>query len=475
MPRVPWLLLLVAHAGYAAPPVTYQVRVDPEHERLDVSVCVPNAAATRRFFAGDERAVQLLGEPTRTSGGEVRREGEALVVSAWRAHECLRYTTELGAVAAEGRRALVRRVGPDFALDPGLVLWRPEYLQTERDAELTFELPEGWSVSAPWTPLDQAPHRRFRLGTSSPEYPAWIALGPFAEQLVDAGAGRYRLALLGTMDAAQRTKVAEHVRRSALEVSNVFPRVFALEPQVLVVPVGPSREASPFGMSNRGGAYAVSGLVDPQQPEASYRDSWTFVHEFTHGVHPHLGGAGRWISEGIATYYQNVLRARSGRLTELEAWDELDAGFERGRKDRSELALADLSARMGRLGHYMRGYWSGTALVMMADVELRTRKERPSSLDAALNAYLACCRAREQEAEPDAFLATLDREVGGEVFSTLYRRLATQSEFPDLGEAYRTLGLRHATPKVALDQTDRDAVALRRAIMGVSAETNGGR
>jgi len=324
-------------------------------------------------------------------------------------------------------------------------------------------------VSAPWTAIDPAPHRRFKLGTVSPEYPAWVAFGPFEEQSIDVGAGRFRLALLGTLDEAQRAKVTAHVRDSALEVTGTFPRAFALAPQVLVLPVGPAREASPFGMSNRGGAYAVTGLVDPLKSEAEYRDSWTFVHEFTHGVHPHLGD-GRWISEGIATYYQNVLRARSGRLTEAEAWDELDAGFERGRKDKSELSLEDLSARMGRLGHYMRGYWSGTALVMMADVELRTREGNPSSLDAALNAYLACCRAREDEAEADAFLATLDRQVGGEVFSTLYRRLSTQSEMPDLAETYRKLGLRHATPKVAIDADDADAAALRHAIMAPAAK-----
>jgi hypothetical protein len=286
-----------------------------------------------------------------------------------------------------------------------------------------------------------------------------------AERVFDAGAGRFRLALLGTMDETQQRRVVAHVRESALEVSDVFPRAFALAPQVLVLPVGPSREASPFGMSYRGGAYAVAGLVDPSKGDAEYRDSWTFVHEFTHGVHPHLGSEGRWISEGIATYYQNVLRARSGRMTEAEAWDELDAGFERGRKDKSELALEDLSARMGRLGHYMRGYWSGTALVMMADVELRTRAKDPSSLDAALNAYLECCRAREEEAEPAAFLATLDRQVGGEVFSTLYRKLAKQPGFPDLTEAYRKLGLRHATPKVSIDDDDAAASRLRRAIM----------
>jgi predicted metalloprotease with PDZ domain len=170
-----------------------------------------------------------------------------------------------------------------------------------------------------------------------------------------------------------------------------------------------------------------------------------------------------------------VLRARSGRLTEAEAWDELDAGFERGRRDKSDLTLSDLSMRMGRLGHYMRGYWSGTALVMMADVELRTRRDDPSSLDAALNAYLACCRAHEEEAEPDAFLAELDRQVGGEVFSTLYRRLASQSEFPDLADTYRKLGLRHATPKVSIDDTDEDTRRLRTGIMRGTAPAQGDR
>ena len=102
---------------------------------------------------------------------------------------------------------------------------------------------------------------------------------------------------------------------------------------------------------------------------------------------------------------------------------------------------------------------------MMADVALRTRADNPSSLDQALNAYLACCRMHEDEAEPAAFMATLDRQVGGEVFATLYRKLAGQSEFPDLEAAYRTLGLRHASPKVQIDDSDPEAVALRHAIM----------
>ena len=37
------------------------------------------------------------------------------------------------------------------------------------------------------------------------------------------------------------------------------------------------------------------------------------------------------LAEGLATYYQNVLRARAGLLTPSEAWEQIDAGFARGR------------------------------------------------------------------------------------------------------------------------------------------------
>src|SRR5438045_9586844 len=82
MPRGTWLLLLAAQAGWAAPPVTYQVRADAAGDRLDVSVCVPAAAEARRFVAGDENAGKLLGATTRDGGRKVERS--EIGRAAWR-------------------------------------------------------------------------------------------------------------------------------------------------------------------------------------------------------------------------------------------------------------------------------------------------------------------------------------------------------------------------------------------------------
>ena len=54
-----------------------------------------------------------------------------------------------------------------------------------------------------------------------------------------------------------------------------------------------------------------------------------------------------WLAEGLASYWQNLLRARTGLLTPQQAWQQLDAGFGRGRSVAGDqLSLAELSGVM---------------------------------------------------------------------------------------------------------------------------------
>lgn len=41
---------------------------------------------------------------------------------------------------------------------------------------------------------------------------------------------------------------------------------------------------------------------------------WTATHELSHMLLPYVASRDRWLSESLASYYQNVLRARDGRL-----------------------------------------------------------------------------------------------------------------------------------------------------------------
>src|SRR5207244_449476 len=98
-----------------------------------------------------------------------------------------------------------------------------------------------------------------------------------------------------------------------------------------------------------------------------------------------------WLSEGFATYYQAVLRARAGFFSARYAWQKMHEGFERGRRQTSSRSLAETSARMGREYQYMRVYWSGAAIALLADVALRKSSGGKKALDDALRALRTCC------------------------------------------------------------------------------------
>ena len=83
--------------------------------------------------------------------------------------------------------------------------------------------------------------------------------------------------------------------------------------------------------------------VDTSHDLDAFLDSWTASHELSHLLLPYISRREAWLGEGFASYYQNVLRARAGMLSQREAWQKLHAGFERGLEKWGEI-----SQRRGR-------------------------------------------------------------------------------------------------------------------------------
>ena len=48
--------------------------------------------------------------------------------------------------------------------------------------------------------------------------------------------------------------------------------------------------------------------VDASASSRDLRTDWTASHEFAHLLLPYVSD--KWVSEGVASYYQNVLQAR---------------------------------------------------------------------------------------------------------------------------------------------------------------------
>jgi hypothetical protein len=231
------------------------------------------------------------------------------------------------------------------------------------------------------------------------------------------------------------------------------------------VRIDPSRRSDvrspvPWGQtSRRDGDIAVLLFVREDASLAELRADWTAVHELAHLFHPFLGDDGRWLAEGLASYYQNVLRARAGSMPANEAWRRLDAGFGRGRREDSGVPLDELSRGHGGT---MRVYWAGAAFWLQADIALRARG---SSLDAVLAQYACCCLRGSGEVVPEAFIADLDRLAGADVFGSRYARFAAATVFPSLDDAYPALGLQAQAGGLRFSDA-AEAASLRRAIMG---------
>jgi predicted metalloprotease with PDZ domain len=155
---------------------------------------------------------------------------------------------------------------------------------------------------------------------------------------------------------------------------------------------------------------------------------------------PYVTPAHRWVSEGFAQYYQNVLLARSGTYEPLDAWQKLYDGLERGRQSRPELSPNEATARGLRNGR-MKIYWSGAAIALMADVTLRERSGGTMTLDDVMGRLQDCCLPSDRSWSGPELFDTLDTLAGTSVFMPLYRRYADTAGFPDTRPLFDRLGL----------------------------------
>ncbi len=109
------------------------------------------------------------------------------------------------------------------------------------------------------------------------------------------------------------------------------------------------------------------------------------------------------------------------------------------------MTLADATERMYRNGAFMRVYWEGAAIMLLADQRLRARTQGRQSLDTALDQLQRCCLSPEVGWRGRDLFARLDELTGTTVFSELYEQHVGSEKFPDIAQAYSALGLRIGT------------------------------
>lgn len=246
------------------------------------------------------------------------------------------------------------------------------------------------------------------------------------------------------VDEQKAAEIVEWIEATANDVALVYGRFPNPKAKIIVIPTTEnswgSGAAVIFGRVTRRRGETVELFVNPDRPIDEYYADWTATHEFSHLMLPLLNQRYRWISEGFASYYQNVLMARAGHYTQEVAWRRLRDGFERGRESRPNLSLNEAAASGIRLAR-MKVYWSGAAIALLADIELRQRSGGTESLDTVLGQLQACCLPSRTQWSGQRLFRKLDSFLETPVFMPLYRKYANTEGFPDFAPALSRLGV----------------------------------
>jgi hypothetical protein len=424
----------------------YEVHFDEGLKTVTVDACFDGAAPRRLYRSSDAgKFTQWIRSGDRDMGSGSR--SGTLKLPGLPEDACIRWRVDLDKAVAQSDYRLAMRVGHSILTSGNLWFWRDD---EARPITVEVRVPTGMSVSAPWQELEaRGDSLLFQPDSTPASWSSRIAVGPFPVQRIRAGGAELRVAAIGDLNRRQLRKFGEWMRETGEAVASVYGRFPQQSPQFLIVPIGPRETAVPWAHVIRGGGMAAEFFVDETLPLETYFSDWTATHELSHMLLPYVTSRDRWLSEGLASYYQNVLRARDGRLSEQEAWQKLHEGFGRGRAATKGGSLA--SATRSGWNSVMRVYWSGAAMMLKADTELRRESGGRQSLDTALASLQQCCLQNGRSWTAREIFGELDGITGTDIFSNLYRQHVQDDEFPDVSQTFERLGLVVESGEVKVD------------------------
>lgn len=424
------------------PALRYEIRgADDEHLR-DVEVCF-QGFTTRRFVLLEGDGIVSA---TREGQPLVVEKGKGFALDADVTPTCVRY-----------RVRLTPSVRPGFVHDATL-LARP----LDAPASTAVRIHVRESAGPVVTPFEVDEGAYVPRPSFLERSTTWV-YGEGARLLLrDVDGVELRLVILPGQKRIPDEVLEAHLVRSLELARSLAP---ARYPERVLVAVAPSPVSAgnppiAFGLARRGGGASVLFVLDEDaDEEALAREDWVSVHELAHFAFPAMPRSEAWLTEGWATYFQEVLRARGGLISPEDAWLRLHRGFAKSQHDGTGRPLHEEALAMYETYAFKRVYWAGAATALEDDVALRLRGSR---LEEAL--------ARVFEGEPfDRWIEFSDYvarlEASGHAdLAERAREVRSGTGVPDLSAVYATLGLEARGGSLELDDS-AELVSVRRAIV----------
>lgn len=237
---------------------------------------------------------------------------------------------------------------------------------------------------------------------------------------------------------------------AAKQLIGHFPNSIGIE--IVSVPGNfqPWESPVPYGEVIRTLPEAIRFHVYPKASLEALLNDWTAAHEFSHLFLPYLGYSNRWISEGFASYYQNILMTKMGYYSPEKAWRKLLAGINRAKLESPEITPAE-SPYVGMRRARMMIYWAGAAMALEVDVHIRASTQHKQNLNTVLGDLQRCCLPTLDTWSAEKLFTQLDQFLPSPIFVDLWKKLAFQKGAPNIDRTLEKLGLNHKGEVIHFD------------------------
>ena len=425
--------------------------------------------ASEEVMAGYVRDIETVLSP-QDAGEPVRRIGHVFALPQPMSAVQIRYRIDLDTVARQFQHIDVGyQQGSSWLVPISTWLLRPQPLPARSRITFAVRPPEGAHYTTP-VPKVHGRHQLSGEQIRNATYTVFGKLdtrhimlpGPMTLAPNRATSSRARLELVTldgdfTLPSAARERWIEE---AALGVARFFHGFPVSQSMVVLVPRNGRHGVLHGKVVATGGAAAVI-QVGEHTGERQLYDDWILVHELFHLGFPSFRSEGKWLDEGLATYFEPIIRARAGWSQEHEVWDEFTRDMHQGlRAVEEEGLLATNDARAL--------YWGGAIVALLADVETRQRTGGQLGLEDGLRAVLTEGGNATEVWSLDRALMTIDARLGSDTMRRLSARHAQAGERVGLWELFQELGITRTRAGVELDD-DAPRAQLRRSIVKAAA------
>jgi hypothetical protein len=444
----------------------YEVDAPMEGSRVvRVEVTFDNAR-TERIAIARESAPFVRDMQVKTASGyrTVEHRGAQWYEPACVRHCTVRYRIDLGEVAqACGDEVdCARRVG-DSTLSPALAWLVHPSPKTDVPVSVRVRTPNALQFLSGMHAIDDS-GQSFAFRSYDLDEGSFTAFGPMRHLRVDVPAragqtsARVDVALVGKAKYAMSDdNIREWVSDASQVVIPLFGK-FPVDRTTLFVVPAKGEDDVVFGkVLSLAGASVVLVVGDRMNESARHQD-WVLVHELFHLGFPTFRGEGRWLGEGLATYYEPILRARAGWATEPEVFHQFARNMPRG------VAARGSSSGLAHREDLDSIYWGGALFCLAADVRIREETRGQHSLDDVVRAALARGGDATKVWTVAEVVALGDQVTGTTILSEMYNRYAARGERIDVEGLFASLGVERDGTS---DLEDRRPLAwVRRQIVG---------